>query len=166
MCPEDESSTFVVRRAIEADDEAVGRVHTSAIRELSASHYTPEEIGVWSRPREPGHYVNAILSEEFYVAEKGNSIVAFGTLNSKSGEIEAVYVSPPMARRGVGSQILRVLEERARQLGLDCVHVDSALNAVSFYEKAGYERIGKSQHRLQSGGEIACVLMRKVMSRK
>jgi len=38
------------------------------------------------------------------------------------------------------------------------------LNAVPFYESAGYESQKKMNHRLASGVEIGCVLMTKELS--
>jgi GNAT superfamily N-acetyltransferase len=150
-----------VRKARLEDSEAIWRVHTSAIREIARSHYTPEEIEAWAWPRRPEHYVEPIRRLEFYVAEDGGVIVGFGTLNSASSEVEAVYVSPDAARRGIGLMLLHALEERARVLGLTALRLDASLNAVPFYERAGYERRAQTKHRLTSGVEIACVRMTK-----
>ena len=152
---------FTVRRAKEEDCEGIWRVHTRAIREIAKSHYSPEETEAWASPRKPEHYVKSICSKEFYVAEENGGIVGFGALNQESGEIEAVYVLPEVVRRGVGLKILRKLEERARGLGVKSLHLDSSLNATPFYESAGYEPQKESKHRLSSGVEIGCVLMKK-----
>ena len=155
---------FTVRRAREEDAQGVWRVHLSAIRGVAHSHYTPEEVEAWASPRGPEHYAEAIRNKEFYVAEEGDAVVGFGTLNPGENEIEAVYVSPEVVRRGVGSAILRRLEERARALGLNSLKMDASLNAVPFYRSAGYESQKGTTHRLSSGVEIGCVLMTKELS--
>lgn len=155
---------FTVRRAREGDSEGVWRVHTRAIREITSSHYTPEETESWAGPRRPEHYVESIRNKEFYVAEEGGAVIGFGTLDHEQNEIEAVYVSPEVVRRGVGSSILRLLEERARELGLKSLKIDASLNAVPFYKSAGYEPQKEMNHRLASGVEIGCVLMTKELS--
>ncbi len=157
-------SMFTVRRAREEDSEGIWRVHTRAIRGIASSHYTPEEIEAWARPRQPEHYVEAIRNKEFYVAEEDGAVIGFGTLNHHENEIEAVYVSPEVVRRGAGSAILRRLEERARDLGLKSLKMDASLNAVPFYRSAGYESQKVTKHRLASGVEIGCVLMTKELS--
>lgn len=155
---------FTVRRAREEDCEGIWRVHTRAVREISSSHYTPEETESWAGPREPENYVESIRSKQFYVAEEGGAVIGFGTLDYRQNEIEAVYVSPDAVRRGVGSAILRRLEERARALGLKSLKLDASLNAVPFYESAGYEAQKEMKHPLASGLEIGCVLMTKELS--
>jgi ribosomal protein S18 acetylase RimI-like enzyme len=152
---------FTVRRAREEDSEGVWRVHVRAIREIANSHYSPEEIEAWASPRRPEHYVEPIRKMEFYVAEEGGAVIGFGALSHENSEIEAVYVSPEVVRRGVGSAILRQLEVSARNLGVKSLKMDASLNAVPFYRSAGYESDKIATHRLASGVEIACVLMTK-----
>ena len=152
--------TFNVRRARREDTDAIGRVHVAAIRELCRNHYSPAEIEAWAAPRKPEHYLEAIRHKEFYVADD-DGIVGFGTLNPAGGEVEAVYVHPAVNRRGVGRELLRTLEWRAREFGLKSLHLCASLNAVQFYERANFERQQDTSHRLASGVEIACVLMSK-----
>ena len=80
--------------------------------------------------------------------------------------VEAVYVSPGAGRRGIGLEILRKLEERARALGLGVLSLNASLNAVPFYERAGYVAQERSKYRLSTGVEIACVPMVKSMDLK
>jgi len=155
---------FTVRGAKEEDSEGIWRVHIRAIRNIANSHYTPEEIEAWASSRKPEHYVESIRNSEFYVAEEDGAVIGFGTLNYKQNEIEAVYVSPEVVRRRVGSAILRRLEGRARDLGLKSLKMDASLNAVPFYRSAGYKPQKGMKHRLASGVEIGCVLMTKELS--
>ena len=155
---------FTVRKAREEDCEGVWRVHVRAIREIAGSHYTPEETEAWASPRKPEQYLESIRNKEFHVAEEDGMVIGFGTLNQQQGEIEAVYVSPEVVRRGVGRAILQRLEERARALGIESLKTDASLNAVPFYERAGYRSQKEMKHRLSSGVEINCVLMTKDLS--
>lgn len=155
---------FTVRRAGEGDAEGIWRVHMRAIRDIAKSHYTPEEIEAWASPRNPAHYIESIRNKEFYVAEEDGAVIGFGALDHEENEIEAVYVSPEVVRRGVGSAILQRLEERALDLGLKSLKMDASLNAVPFYRSAGYESQKGMKHRLACGVEIGCMLMTKELS--
>ena len=152
---------LIIRKAEQEDCPSIADVHTSAIRAISTSLYTPEEIEAWAVPRTPESYKESIRSKEFYVAVEDDVIVGFGVLNQGSREIEAVYVSPDVMRRGVGLTILGLLEERARALGLEVLSLNASLNAVRFYKRAGYVAQEESKYRLPSGVEIACVPMVK-----
>lgn len=151
----------LVRRAEIEDARAIRLVHTEAVRALCAGHYAPAEIEAWVAPRPATHYDKAIRGKEFYVAAVGGRVVGFAVLNQDAGEVEAVYVSPRVARCGTGLSLLRALEARALAHGLTSLHLCASLNAVGFYERAGFARGELTAHRLPGGVEIACVRMTK-----
>ena len=155
-----------VRRAGIEDARAVRLVHVEAIRAFCAGHYSPAEIEAWVAPRPETHYDKAIRGKEFYVAEDGGLVVGFAVLNQDAGEVEAVYVSPRGARRGTGLSLLRTLEARALARGLTRLHLCASLNAVEFYERAGFAPGALTAHRLPGGVEIACVRMTKGLAEK
>lgn len=155
-----------IRRARHEDGQSIGSVHVAAVRGIRTALYTPEEIQAWAVPKKPESYEESIRSKEFFVAEEGGVIVGFGVLNQESAEVEAVYVSPGAGRRGIGLEVLRKLEERADTLGIGVLRLNASLNAVSFYERAGYVAQEGSKYRLTTGVEIACVPMVKAMARK
>ena len=151
----------LVRRAEIEDARAIRVVHVEAIRALCAGHYAPAEIEAWTAPRPETHYDKAIRGKEFYVAEDDGRVVGFAVLNRDESEVEAVYVSPRAARRGVGRSLIAALEARAQAHGLKGLHLCASLNAVEFYERAGFARGELTAHRLPGGVEIACVRMTK-----
>ena len=155
-----------IRRAGQEDCHSIGNVHAAAVRGIRTTLYTPEEIQAWAVPRNPSSYEESIRSKEFFVAESGGAIVGFGVLNQEIAEVEAVYVTPGAGRRGIGLEVLRKLEERASALGLRLLRLNASLNAVPFYEKAGYVAQERSKYRLLTGVEIACVPMVKAMTRE
>jgi N-acetylglutamate synthase-like GNAT family acetyltransferase len=112
----------------------------------------------------PEKYEEAIRSNEFFVAEEDELVVGFGELNQTNGEIQGLYVSPDAGRRGIGLKLLRTLEERARASGLKSLHLTATLNAVSFYERAGFQAQQKLTHILREGIERECISMIKELS--
>lgn len=152
---------LIIRKAEPEDCPSIAHVHSDAVRAISTGLYTPEEIEAWAVPRTPESYQQSILTKEFYVAVEDDVMVGFGVLNQESREIEAVYVSPDVLRRGVGLMILGQLEERARVLGLEVLSLNASLNAVGFYQRAGYLGQHESKYRLSSGVEISCIPMVK-----
>ena len=139
-------------------------MHSAAVRGIRTAHYTSEEIQAWAVPKLPENYEESIRSKEFFVAEDEGVILGFGVLNQESCEVEAVYVTPEAGRRGIGLAILRKLEERASTQGLSELRLNASLNAVPFYEQAGYVAQEPSKYRLLTGVEIACVPMIKTLT--
>ena len=155
-----------IRRAVLEDARGIRRVHVEAVRAFCADHYAPAEIEAWVAPRPEKHYDRAIREKDFYVAEEDGGVVGFAVLSRLASEVEAVYVSPRAARRGVGLSLLRTLEGRATAHGLTGLHLCASLNAVPFYERAGFARGELTAHSLPGGVEIACVRMTKELAKK
>jgi putative acetyltransferase len=150
-----------IRKAEPEDCPSIASVHTRAVRAISSNVYTPDEIESWARPHPPETYELSITTKEFYVVTDDDLIVGFGVLNPHKREIEAVYVSPDVTRRGVGMMILAELESRALEHGLETLSLNASLNAVAFYQRARYVPQAESKYRLRSGVEIRCVPMIK-----
>ena len=155
--------TTSIRCARLEDAEAIARVHVASVEAISTSLYTPAEIESWSRPRTIENYEELIRTREFFVAEARNVIVGFGVLNAATFVIEAVYVDPAASGQGIGMELMCKLEARAAVLGIKQLHLNASLNAVPFYRKAGYSGDVQQKYKLQTGIEIACVPMSKII---
>ena len=156
----DKYGAITIRRARQEDRGAIWHVHTRAIREVCKSHYSERELQIWTDVLKPGRYEEQIRKGPFYVAVEGGSIIGFGNLNQRSGEIEALYVDPDYVGRGVGKRILAALENAAVGSGLKLLSLSSSLNAVKFYEMAGYKR-QKQKRCLLPFEMVICVPMTK-----
>jgi putative acetyltransferase len=150
-----------IRRATQEDREAIWRVHGAAVSVTCASHYSPEVIEIWAGRLRPEKYARAIDRYEFFVAEEDGVVVGFGELGQEAGVIQGLYVSPSVKGRGVGRDLLRTLEERARAYGLKWLRLTSSLNAVTFYERAGFRAVEGLTETIAPGVERASVRMFK-----
>lgn len=157
-----------VRPGRAADAVAVRDVHVAAIETFGPAAYDDEEVAAWAE-RDDGEEEPSIDGLDdpavvFVVAEEQGSIVGFGRLAIDDSEVTAVYVHPDAARTGVGSALLAYLEGYARGTGLDTVTLVASVNAVEFYERAGYERVATVSHETSAGVELDCVEMRKSLA--
>lgn len=150
-----------IRQAAQTDRQQILEVHTSAIRELCAGHYTAAEVAAWAGRLQEDSYERVIREHEFLVAVDADVVVGFGQLDVVTSEVKAVYVRPSASRLGVGSRLLSEIENVARHQGLAELSLDSSLNAVPFYERAGFRSIERRVHRVDAAVEIACVRMLK-----
>ena len=157
---------FTVRRARQEDKEAIWRVHFRAVSETCASHYSQEVIRIWAGGLRPEKYEAAIRGNEFFVAEEDGAVVGFAELDPAGGEVTGLYVSPEVAGRGVGRTLLSTLEETARAYGCASLHLTSSLNAVPFYERAGFRPLATLTKTLGPGVERASVRMTKELPRR
>ena len=152
-----------IRQAVAADAEAIYAVHMASIRTLGASHYSAAQLEAWCGERSAASYLAPIATKVVVVAERGNTISGFGQLDPDAQAIEAIYVSPSAARKGIGSAILRELEHEAMSLLLPRLTLDASLNAQEFYAVHGYVSATRTEHELRPGVFLPCVKMNKVL---
>jgi len=147
-----------IRPATQEDAPGICQAHILAIRVLCREHYSPSEIDGWAESKTPEAYREVLATRAMFVAEQAGKIVAFAQLHVESGTVEAVYVSPDVARRGVGSALLAALEQVARDRGFHELTLKSTINAEPFYHRHGYESLGNDFH-----GSLRCISMRKLL---
>ena len=78
--------------------------------------------------------------------EKGQGLAA-GRLqlnDAAEGQIRSMAVRDEMQGKGLGSEIIRYIEQKAKEKNLRHLILDSRENAVHFYEKHGYKVTGDS----------------------
>ena len=169
---ESESSTIEFRLAEESDAEEIYTVQTIAIRNRLIASYGEETAKRLESLQTPHQYIPWINAQEITVAvSPEGDVVGFGRLildsNSDSEcEINKLYVSPSMSGKGVGSELLRHLEETARMNGRESAWLKSSLNAEGFYKKMGYSVVDPNCKYVCCELTLDCTLMNKVLSCK
>lgn len=173
-----------VRTARPADAEAVCAVHGASVRGLGPEAYDDEQVAAWDHDRDPDDYPLSEPGVTFVVAEAVGERAAAGTTQPDGllgfaelrpvggdyfervpddyGEVRAVYVHPDAAGKGVGDRLLGRLERAARRVGRPGLGLHASLNAVGFYEQAGYDRLEDLTHEFGDTGVTGTVVeMRK-----
>ena len=132
-----------VRRYRAPDHDAVWDLHNIALNEVGAHVGN----GPWDDDlhRIDAEYIST--GGEFYVGVIDRRIVAMGALRRLTdtrAEICRMRVHPELQRRGLGTRILSMLEERARELGFRTLTLDTTVGqvaAIGMYSNAGYEQV-------------------------
>jgi putative acetyltransferase len=152
-----------IRPARPADAVPITEAHVAAIEAFGPEAYDDEEVAAWAKRDERDSSIDGLDDPDVYVvtAERDGEVAGFGRLHLDDAEVIAVYVHPDHARAGVGSALLASLEGYARGAGLSALSLVASLNAVDFYERAGYERVQAVSHETSAGVELDCVEMRK-----
>ena len=100
----------------------------------------------------------------FAIDQTGGDVIACGrlhSLNTQTGQIRYMAVTPDQRRRGLGKAILQTLEAIAVESGMSCIILHAREQAVSFYEYQGYSIVEPS-HTLF--GSIKHVKMEKTLT--
>ena len=78
--------------------------------------------------------------------------------------MRACYVVPKAARQGVGTALVREIEQIARAHGLTHLQLDASLTSELFYLSLGYKVGARGEHMLRASLTMACVKMEKQLS--
>ena len=147
---------FTLRRYTSADQEAVERLHVSAIQQTGA--YLGR--GPWDDDVYTIEEAYLKNGGEFLIGEFAGLFVAMGALKRtgpERAEIKRMRVSPEYQGRGYGQLILKELEARARALGYRTLHLDTSilqLPAQKLYEKNGFREVGRDTYQQEVGKDI------------
>jgi len=151
----------VLRRATEAELAALWSLRTRAVRIGCASHYPPDVIATWAAAPPPATLPLLVRAGGGIVAEEEGAVLGYAVLDADTGEIDAVFVEPSRQGCGIGQALLQTLEAMAREQGLDLLFLSASLNAVAFYERAGFRALRERMYPHRSGIAIRAMLMEK-----
>jgi putative acetyltransferase len=149
-----------IRKAKIPDSKSICELFQDTLEKINIADYSQKEIDAWKIADTPEKVKERIRDKKRYmcIAENNNEIIGIGTL--KGNIITAVYVKSDRVGKGVGSSILKRLENVARKGGYTELSLDSSLTAVKFYKNHGYEKVRNSVHQV-GDVELSCVIMKK-----
>lgn len=149
------------RPATEADLAVLWALRTRAVRISCASHYPPEVIDTWSAAAPPATMPLLVRAGGGIVAEDAGRLLGYAVLDAETGEVDAVFVDPGAHGQGIGRALLAALEAMARAQDLDRLFLSASLNAVPFYERAGFRALRERLVPHRSGIAIQALQMEK-----
>jgi len=161
---------FATRRARPSDAERIASAHLDSIRSIGPRFYPPAVVDDWADGLTGDLYVNAMNDGEvFFLAladiDGTETVLGFSSDYVREGSQHgtSVYVRGGVARKGVGSALLRLAEAEAVARGATAVCVEASLAAVPFYAANGFVEVSRGHTQLRSGRPIACVFMQKIL---
>ena len=128
-----------IRRASPTEATALSTLALSAKQYWG---YSPEDIERW-RPL-LGISADDIATKPTFVAELENAVVGFYSLDpaARTCELDHLWVSPHLARHGIGRALLAHAVNTARFAGASSIIIDADPNAEPFYVACGAVRRG------------------------
>jgi putative acetyltransferase len=154
----------MLRVAKISDADTIRRLREESIRGLAYTHYKTDEVESWCGVRTAEDYHSPIQDKVVLVEEHQGQIFAFGQLDSAKSVIEAIYVHPSKSRQGLGLGILQALEAIAAAEGIRVLMLEASLNAVQFYERAGYCPATEEGHEFVRNHFASSILMRRQLA--
>ena len=77
---------------------------------------------------------------DVWVVEVADHIV--GWVAVRGDYLDALYVDPEHAKQGIGTKLLRMVENELRARGVQAIRANASWNSENFYMRRGYEPLG------------------------
>ncbi|WP_136247471.1 GNAT family N-acetyltransferase [Halomonas borealis] len=151
--PTTDAPRILYREARAQDGGDQAEVFHHAVMQGAVGHYTLAAREAWVAvlPREASAWVARQALYTTLVATCDGRCVAFLELDVAGGHVEALYVWPSLARRGIGSTLLGHAERLLREQGGERLSIDASLVMADGLERRGWRRI--REECVERGGE-------------
>lgn len=163
---------FKNRPLIPSDAHVCLSLRTDALKELFVKEIGDNAARAGIEAYSPENLILLAEKNPFFVAETYNAIVGFiGSKihDKRTIEILFLYVDLNFLHRGIGSELLLHFGDYVKNYlpDIDTIVVDTIIPKYNqkFYEKMGYEKVGKSFCDYPSA-KIRAVRLEKKLSRK
>jgi GNAT superfamily N-acetyltransferase len=156
---------YIIRRATPADHQAILAFQRAAIVHLPLDAYPLAVLQAWwDRPA--AGLESMLAAGRYHVGVYRQRLVGGGGWEPAGGRepaavVRALFVDPAHHARGLGSQLLRVVEDAAVAAGFDLILAPAPVTAAAFYERRGYIGETESVMQMESGVAIPCRRMWK-----
>jgi GNAT superfamily N-acetyltransferase len=131
---------FHVRPYRSTDAEAVSDIIRTTMRISNSVDYLPERLQPLIDYFSSAKVEEINRSRICLVAEEEGKLL--GTAGLEENEIVTFFVLPAHQGRGIGSALLRNLEEYARAQHIAELKLDASLTGTPFYAHHGYQQTG------------------------
>lgn len=167
-----------VRRATFADLADIVALQHLSLRALGRGFYSDRDIESYLH-HTPTLDEHLIADSTYYVALIGERLAGCGGWSIKAPaysaitrdpvdrtqrplpKVRAMYVHPGFARRGIGRQLLAVIERAIIDAGYEEAALDATLAGLPLYQPCGYQPIGETYAALPNGSRLRFVCMHK-----
>lgn len=138
-----------IRKAILDDVPVLKSLYRDTIENVCAGDYDPEQIQAWSSNMErTGSMAKKIESQHFFVAKSDEEdIIGFASFEEPD-YLDMMYVHKDFQYQGVGDSLMRVIREKASELGTSKIISDVSITAKPFFGKHGFRVLKKQTVRI------------------
>jgi GNAT superfamily N-acetyltransferase len=125
------------------------------------NHYTAAQRDVVYLGYARNLFQEALGRFETVVAEHRGRVVGMAQLDPADERLRALFVDAIHQQQGFGRALVVSIEERARSQGIPRLHGAMALNAISFYLRAGFRPCGGPERLMSAGISVPVQRMEK-----
>lgn len=143
-----------------SDAAELARLHRGTIRNVLSRDYAPDVIKLWSSLTNAKKFRESHKTHIRFIAEHEGKILGWGDIG-KDGQFGGLYVHKDWIGKGIGSKLIKKIEETGRTMGVKKFLFEASVMAKPFYERHGYTTVKKSSHKIGGKLPITVYVMEK-----
>ncbi|MHB1949596.1 MAG: GNAT family N-acetyltransferase [Gammaproteobacteria bacterium] len=154
---------ITIRSYVEADAASLAAIFYHTIHKINAKDYSPEQLDAWA-PRsrlETEGWIRKWKKLPPIVAVMDDKIVGFAELED-NGHIDCFYCHHEYQGCGIGSALMREIENRAEKNNLKKIFAEVSITARPFFEAKGFT-VKKEQSVTVRGMVLTNFVMEKTL---
>jgi GNAT superfamily N-acetyltransferase len=128
------------RMATLGDVNRLFELRRQSIVALAPKRMPFAEAEAWAATLTIAGMKRKISELEIWIAEVRGTIVGWGAI--RGDQLAGLYTDPEFVGRGIGTELLGMLEALMRGRGIPVVSAEASSNAEQFYHRRGYEPFG------------------------
>lgn len=150
-----------IRKYISQDASELANIYYHTIHNINIRDYSKEQVNAWA----PASCLELEGWERKWkklspiVATINNQIVGFAEFED-NGHIDCFYVHHQFQGKGVGSALIKEIDQRALQKNISKIFAEVSITAKTFFLKKGFQ-VTKKQIVTIRGVELRNFLMEK-----
>ncbi|WP_447802353.1 GNAT family N-acetyltransferase [Pseudomonas serbica] len=137
--------SFLIRNATNADALAISRIIIGTLRESNALDYSSAIIDQVESSFSPSAILDLLTRRQVLVATTDSHIVATASLDKDV--VRSVFVDPTWQGKGIGRQLMAMIQSIAIKDGVSLLRVPSSITAQGFYAALGFKKIRDEFHQ-------------------
>ncbi len=152
-----------IRHFRDSDAEQIVKLVNQVTKQVNSQDYSEKQIEALTA-HDPDSIVEFANRENIFyiVALEDDEIVGAGNIDLDNGEVKGIFVHPEHLRKGLGTSLLKKMEEKARNSNLEKLHVNSTITAKEFYESRSFEVVEETTQET-NGVELQTYKMEKTL---
>lgn len=149
-----------IRKSNIVDQQPIAAFIQETIRTINIADYSEEHVIIWSNAISSDMLEARFDSVIQYVADDDDEVVGVGDIRVDAKEVDFLYIHKNYIGKGIGSSLLKKLEEAAKESGLSGLNVTSSITAKPFFERKGFV-VQDEYVKTMSGKDFKVFLMKK-----
>jgi ribosomal protein S18 acetylase RimI-like enzyme len=154
-----------IRRYKPGEESEIWSVYYGSTRSIISRDYTEAQVARWAPDDKcMKEWRSRITDRNPFVAVIDERIVGFAELES-DGHIDYFYCHKDFQGQGIGSALMKRIEEQAREDGIESVYAEVSVTAFPFFSAKGFE-VTDERENIVCEAPAKQYLMRKLLKAK